>query len=87
MGNAIRKISIGPDYKSGAMHYIVGQDVLNSNYKIHLIKYISENSSFLIKLVAETKSIVIYIQKAEEIVMWKEFTATVPVSIEYNINF
>ena len=76
MGNAIRKISIGPDYKSGAMHYIVGQDVLNSNYKIHLIK-----------LVAETKSIVIYIQKAEERVMWKEFTATVPVSIEYNINF
>ena len=76
MGNAIRKISIGPDYKSGAMHYIVGQDVLNSNYKIHLIK-----------LVAETKSIVIYIQKEGEIVMWKEFTATVPVSIEYNINF
>jgi hypothetical protein len=76
MGNAIRKISIGPDYKSGAMHYIVGQDVLNSNYKIHLIK-----------LVSETKSIVIYIQKEEEIVMWKEFTETVPVSIEYNINF
>ena len=76
MGNAIRKISIGPDYKSGAMHYIVGQDVLNSNYKIHLIK-----------LVSETKSIVIYIQKEEEIVMWKEFTGTVPVSIEYNINF
>jgi len=24
----IRKISIGADYKSGAMHYLVGQDVL-----------------------------------------------------------
>lgn len=24
----IRKISIGPDYKSGAMHYIVGQEIL-----------------------------------------------------------
>ena len=23
----IRKISVGPDYKSGAMHYIVGQDI------------------------------------------------------------
>ena len=34
----IRKISIGPDYKSGAMHYIVGQEVLNGSYKIHLIK-------------------------------------------------
>ena len=24
----IRKISIGPDYKSGAMHYLVGQKIL-----------------------------------------------------------
>ena len=35
----IRKISVGPDYKSGAMHYLVGQNVLNGAYKIHLIKY------------------------------------------------
>ena len=26
----IRKISVGPDYKSGAMHYLVGQDTSNS---------------------------------------------------------
>jgi hypothetical protein len=32
----IRKISVGPDYKSGAMHYLVGQDILNSSHKIHL---------------------------------------------------
>ena len=38
----IRKISIGPDYKSGAMHYLVGQDVLNGTHKIHLIKYDSQ---------------------------------------------
>ncbi len=76
MGALIRKISIGPDYKSGAMHYIVGQDVLNNNYKIHLIKYISENSSF-----------VIYIERQDEIILWKEFTSTVPISVEYNINF
>lgn len=73
---AIRKISIGPDYKSGAMHYIVGQEVLNSNYKIHLIKVIEENNS-----------VVIYIQKEDEIVIWKEFNNNVPISIEYNINF
>ena len=72
----IRKISIGPDYKSGAMHYIVGQEVLNRSYIIHLIKYDSNN-----------ESIVIYIQKDDEVMKWKEFNHTVPVSIEYNINF
>ena len=34
----IRKLSIGADYKSGAMHYIVGQDVLGGSHKIHLIQ-------------------------------------------------
>ena len=72
----IRKLSIGPDYKSGAMHYIVGQKVLNDSHTIHLIKYDSEKQSFKI-----------YIQDKEVIVLWKEFTSTVPVSIEYNINF
>lgn len=72
----IRKISIGPDYKSGAMHYIVGQEVLNRSYVIHLIKYDSKN-----------ESIIIYIQKDDEVMKWKEFNHTVPISIEYNINF
>ena len=35
----IRKVSVGADYKSGAMHYIVGQEVLGKNYIIHLIQY------------------------------------------------
>ena len=74
--NNIRKISIGPDYKSGAMHYLLGQSVLNGSYTIHLIKYVPERSS-----------ITIYIEKDQEIVIWKEFTSTMPVSIEYNINF
>lgn len=73
----IRKISIGPDYKSGAMHYIVGQDVLNGHYKIHLIKYYEE-----------TDSIKIWIESDEmEVMLWKEFTSAMPISIEYNINF
>jgi hypothetical protein len=69
----IRKISIGPDYTS-AMHYILGQDILNGNFKIHLIK-------------KEESSIVIYIERDNEILLWKEFTDTMPISIEYNINF
>jgi hypothetical protein len=72
----IRKISIGPDYKSGAMHYLVGQEVLNGTYKIHLIKYYEES-----------QSVKIWIEREDEVMMWKEFTHTMPISIEYNINF
>mgnify|MGYP001160676262 FL=1 len=72
----IRKISIGPDYKGGAMHYIVGQEVLGGSYKIHLIQSDSEK-----------QTIKIWIENEEGIVLWKEFTSTMPISIEYNINF
>mgnify|MGYP005989391903 CR=1 FL=1 len=72
----IRKISIGPDYKSGAMHYLVGQEVLNGTYKIHLIKYYEES-----------QSVKIWIEREDEVMVWKEFTHTMPISIEYNINF
>lgn len=72
----IRKISVGPDYKSGAMHYIVGQKVLGDSNEIHLIK------------INNKKDVLIYIiNQKEEVVLWKEFNPTVPISIEYNINF
>ena len=71
----IRKVSIGPDLKS-AMHYIVGQSVLNDTNTIHLIK--EELGG----------SIAIYIiNKKNEIVLWKRFRHTMPISIEYNIDF
>ena len=72
----IRKISIGSDYKNGAMHYIVGQEVLGGNYSIHLI----QND-------LDSGSIKIWIEGEDGIVMWKSFTSTMPISIEYNINF
>jgi len=72
----IRKISVGADYKSGAMHYLVGQEVLNGKYFIHLIQYD-----------IKTDSIKIWIQRKDEILLWKEFTSPMPLSIEYNINF
>ena len=72
----IRKISVGPDYKSGAMHYIVGQKILGDSNEIHLIK---RNNK---------KDVLIYIiNEKEEVVLWKEFTSPMPISIEYNINF
>jgi len=72
----IRKIAIGPDYKGGAMHYIVGQNVLNNQYTIHLIRQDKNDGS-----------IKIWIQRDDEIVMWKSFNSTMPISVEYNINF
>lgn len=70
----IRKISIGPDYKSGAMHYIVGQQVLNGEYSIHLIQCVDNEYR-------------IWIEREDEVMLWKAFTSSVPVSVEYNINF
>lgn len=72
----IRKISIGPDYKSSAMHYIVGQKVLGDSNEIYLIR------------IDNKKNVLIYIiNQKEEVVLWKEFNPTMPISIEYNINF
>ena len=73
----IRKVSIGLDYKSGSMHYILGQSVLGETNKIHLIKYDDQRQSLKIYIINDK----------EEIVLWKEFTSTVPITIEYNINF
>tara|TARA_R110000803_G_scaffold95241_5_gene163062 strand:- start:1470 stop:1688 length:219 start_codon:yes stop_codon:yes gene_type:complete len=70
----IRKISIGADYKSGAMHYIVGQNVLGGSYMILHILY-------------ESDSYKIWIIKEGEVLLWKEFRSTLPISLEYNINF
>ncbi len=72
----IRKISLGADYKSSAMHYIVGQEVLNKEYIIHLIQYDSDKDSYKI-----------WIERKDEVVLWKEFNKNMPASIEYNINF
>lgn len=72
----IRKITIGADYKSNGMHYIVGQPILNNSHTIHLIR-LDEN----------TGGIKIWIEKENEILLWKEFNANMPISIEYNINF
>jgi|TARA_B110000908_G_C9884985_1_gene284267 hypothetical protein len=70
----IRKISIGADYKSNAMHYIVGQNVLGGSYFIKHIIY-------------DKDSYKIWIIKGDEVLLWKEFRITLPISLEYNINF
>lgn len=72
----IRKISVGADYKSSAMHYIVDQDVLGNKYKIHCIKRDIKRNSYKVFIIREN-----------EVYLWKEFAESMPVSIEYNINF
>lgn len=72
----IRKIAVGPDYKNGAMHYIVGQKVLADSNEIHLIKRDKYGSVFIY-----------IINQKQEVVLWKSFNASVPISIEYNINY
>jgi|TARA_R110000787_G_scaffold155053_1_gene268766 hypothetical protein len=72
----IRKVSIGSDYKA-SMHYIVGQPVLGNSHRIHLI--LSD---------IDTNSVKIWIEnEKQEVVLWKKFNHTIPMSIEYNINF
>lgn len=71
----IRKVSIGPDYKGGAMHYIVGQSVVNEDNKIHLIKYDEQRMSIKIYIINEK----------QEVMLWKEFSTSMPIAIEYNI--
>jgi len=73
----IRKISVGPDYKNGAMHYIIGQMVLGESHEIHLIKCDPQTQSYLIYI----------INRKSEVVLWKEFTSTIPISIEFNIDY
>jgi len=71
----IRKVSIGPDYKS-SMNYVVGQKVL-STYIIHSIDYSPS-----------TKGYVVYIENdKKEIVPWKFLNESMPIVIEYNINY
>jgi len=73
----IRKISVCSDYKTSAMHYIVGQKVLGDSNEIHVIKRDDQTNSILVYIV----------NQKNEVVLWKEFNSTIPISIEYNINF
>lgn len=71
----VRKISIGLDYKSG-MTYITGQSVINSEYSIHEI------------LPSPAGGWQIWVEsRAGEVLLWKEFSETVPTHIEYNLDF
>lgn len=70
----IRKVSIGSDYKS-SMNYVVGQTVLR-NYIIHVITQDEEGK---VKVYVENHK--------NEVFLWKTFSITMPISVEYNVNY
>lgn len=70
----IRKVSIGSDYKS-SMNYVVGQTVLRK-YTIHVITQDPEGK---VKVYVENNK--------NEVFLWKTFSITMPVSVEYNVNY
>jgi len=70
----IRKISIGLDYKSNSMHYILNQPVLGGRATIHLIQEVPEIG------------VKIWIQNGDNTIkLWKQFNSNMAYSIEYNI--
>ena len=69
----IRKLCVGPNYKDSVI-YEMEKLFLSGSHHLHLIKYVDGN--FLI-----------FIEQDDVIVLWKEFTSPMPISIEYNINF
>lgn len=71
----IRKVSVGADYKN-AMNYMHGQSVLQGNYVIHLIKQDVSSGD-----------IEIFIERNNEVVLWKKINGNMPFIIEYNIDF
>jgi len=75
MISVVRKISIGSDYKSDAMHYAVGQQVYGG-HEISNILFDEKDNSYNI-----------YIKKGDEILPWKKFNSNMAISVEYDLQY
>ena len=75
MKNNIRKISIGSDYKTDAMHYSVGQEVYGWHEISHILFEDSDNSYN------------IHIKKNNEVLPWKKFNSNMAISVEYDLEY
>jgi len=75
MPSNIRKISIGSDYKSDAMHYATGQTVYGGH----------EISHILFSEVDDSYNV--YIKKNDEVLPWKKFNSNMAISIEYDLEY
>ena len=73
MSKLIRKISVGKNYKTDAMHYAVGQEV----YGVLIICDILEDDL----------KYSIFIKKNNDILPWKDFNKNMAISVEYNLEY
>lgn len=73
--NDVRKLSIGNDHFK-SMVYIVGQSVVQNTCIIHRIL---ENP--------KRRAFEIYVQRADELFLWKTVSMNTPYTVEYNIDF
>ena len=73
MSKLIRKITVGKDYKTDAMHYAVGQEVYGR-------PKISD-------IIEEKNKYSIYIKKNKDVLPWKDFNKNMAISIEYNLEY
>lgn len=71
--NLIRKISIGRDYKTDAMHYSVGQEVFGGHT--------------IVEILEEEIGYNIFIEKNDEILPWKSFNKNMAIAVEYNLQY
>jgi len=71
----IRKISIGSNYKTDAMHYSIGQEV----YGGHIICDIINSEA--------CGEYLIYIKKDEEVLPWKSFNANMAIAVEFDLQY
>ncbi len=75
MDKLIRKISIGSDYKSDAMHYSVGQKVYGGHEITHIL-FEDPDASYNI-----------YIKKHNEVLPWKKFNSNMAIAVEYDLEY
>jgi hypothetical protein len=75
MSSVIRKISIGSDYKTDAMHYSLGQSVYGGHIISHILSDKTDNSYN------------IYIKKRDEVLPWKKFNSNMAISVEYDLEY
>ena len=75
MSSIIRKISIGSDYKTDAMHYSLGQSVYGGHTISHILSDKTDNSYN------------IYIKKLDEVLPWKKFNSNMAISVEYDLEY
>ena len=75
MSSVIRKISIGSDYKTDAMHYSLGQSVYGGHTISHILSDKTDNSYN------------IYIKKRDVVLPWKKFNSNMAISVEYDLEY